>query len=183
MGNVMDVVIAVIVVGAVIFFGALISIGNERQRKAIDLLRREADDYFKQDLRLKRGAAAQAVKIENPATWLSAIFSKAYGETLALTVDHYVTEPDCLVALDSVGRNILFTTVPPDNLKRMSRGHKQSRLGVGHPLMPLRRGLIVTELNILNTTPLFDLELPIAWKKLTGVGDTLADQLWAYTNF
>jgi hypothetical protein len=65
----------------------------------------------------------------------------------------------------------------------MSRGHKQSRLGVGHPLLPLRRGLVVTELNILNTTPLFDLELPIAWKKLTGGQDTLADQLWAYTNF
>ena len=141
MGNVMDVIIAVIVISAVIFFGALISIGNERQRKAIDLLRREADDYFKQDLRLKRGAAAQAVKIEIPASWLSTVFSKAFGETLALTVDHYVTEPDCLVALDSVGRNILFTTVPPDNLKRMSRGHKQSRLGVGHPLLPLRRGL------------------------------------------
>ena len=42
--SIIDVVIGVLVVGAVIFFGALISIGNERQRKAIDTLKREMGD-------------------------------------------------------------------------------------------------------------------------------------------
>lgn len=182
MTNIMDVTIAVIVVGAVIFFGALISAGNERQRKAIDMLRREVTEYFIQDLRLKRGAAASTITIDDPAAWLSQAFSMAYGENKKLTRDQFKTEPECLVMLDESGRPALFTTTPPDNLKRLSKGKTRSRLGEAHPLLPLERNMVVTELNILNTTPLFDLELPIAWKKLTETS-TVAGQLWAYTNF
>jgi len=77
--SIIDVVIGVLVVGAVIFFGALISIGNERQRKAIDTLKREMGDYFMQRLRLERGQALKEVSIPDAATWLSTAFSQAYG--------------------------------------------------------------------------------------------------------
>ena len=35
----MEIILAIVVASAVIFFGALISMGNERQRKSIDNLR------------------------------------------------------------------------------------------------------------------------------------------------
>ena len=53
-----DTIFAILVLGAVIFFGALLSIGNERQRKAIDGIREQASYWAEQDLRLKRARAA-----------------------------------------------------------------------------------------------------------------------------
>ena len=40
-----DIIFATLVLGAVILLGALITIGNERQRKAIDTLRQAAEDW------------------------------------------------------------------------------------------------------------------------------------------
>ena len=51
-----DLFLAVVVIGAVIAFGALISVGNERQRQAIDALHQAYKQWAVQDLRLKRGA-------------------------------------------------------------------------------------------------------------------------------
>jgi hypothetical protein len=50
----MEITLAVVVAAAVIFFGALISTGNERQRKAIDGLREQVIMWAMQDLRIKR---------------------------------------------------------------------------------------------------------------------------------
>lgn len=37
----MEIILAIVVAAAVVFFGALISMGNERQRRAIDELREQ----------------------------------------------------------------------------------------------------------------------------------------------
>lgn len=52
-----DFVSLFLVIAAVLFFGALISLGNERQRQATDALRERATRWAEQDLRLKRARA------------------------------------------------------------------------------------------------------------------------------
>ena len=81
-----DAIFATLVLGAVIFFGALISVGNERQRKAIDALREEAEKWAMQDLRLKRGQIAKDIQIPNPLVWLANAAAKASGQAVSLSV-------------------------------------------------------------------------------------------------
>jgi hypothetical protein len=180
--NAIDVVIGVLVVGAVIFFGALISIGNERQRKAIDTLKREMADYFMQRLRLERGQASKEISLPDAAAWLSTAFSQAYGENIKLIKDEFYPSPDCLVMLDEAGRKVMFTTLPPDNLGRLVKKPKKDRTGSSdnNPLTLIDKKSILTELTILNTTPLFDLEIPNGWQGLTKQ-TTTSDKLWAYS--
>ena len=51
-----------------VFFGALISVGNERQRKAIDGIREQASFWAEQDLRLKRARACAMCASQTPAS-------------------------------------------------------------------------------------------------------------------
>ncbi len=66
-----DVLLAVVVVGAVVAFGALISVGNERQRRAIEALHQAYKQWAVQDLRLKRGTVSTQTRIEDPTVWLT----------------------------------------------------------------------------------------------------------------
>lgn len=176
-------VFSVIVVGAVVFIGLVIAHGQNRQRKALDEINRRYANWAREDLRLKRGKINREIKIDKPAEWLSGAFSKAYGQELSLTPDKYYPDPDTMIMLDTSGRPVFFTTVPPEIIRRMSRGaRKASVLGSKHPLIPLPRTLDTLELSIINAGNLFDLELTIAWKKLTGK-DTQAERLWALKNF
>ncbi len=62
----MEIILAIVVGVAVIFFGALISAGNERQRKAIDGLREQVVLWAIQDLRIKRENLACDVHVDDP---------------------------------------------------------------------------------------------------------------------
>jgi hypothetical protein len=65
----MEIILAIVVATAVIFFGALISAGNERQRKAIDNLREQTSLWAMQDLRIKRERLAREVHMNDPLGW------------------------------------------------------------------------------------------------------------------
>jgi hypothetical protein len=70
----------------------------------------------------------------------------------------------------------------PDNIRQLVKKHKSSkavRLNAAHPLLPIRRGTEIVELNMLNGGLLLDLELPHAWHTLTGQ-DTTTERLWMY---
>ena len=75
----MDAILAILVLGAVIFFGALISAGNERQRKALDGIREQTALWAMQDLRLKREKLARDVKVDDPIAWLNQVVAKVYA--------------------------------------------------------------------------------------------------------
>ena len=85
----MEILLAMVVVSAVIFFGALISIGNERQRKAIDDLREQVVLWSLQDLKIKREQLALDMKVEDPLGWLSKITKNACGFTSELQLVDY----------------------------------------------------------------------------------------------
>ncbi len=184
MGNALDIVIGVVVVGAVVFFGALISVGNERLRKASLELNSLANGYFTQRIRLARGQVQMNLNIPDPAAWLSGAFAKVYGEEKSLVKGQYYKDPECYKMLDVNGRAVLFTTLPPENLARMVKKQKSGKLTLGqdNPLLKIDKNAVMNELSMLNTSSLFDLELPVAWKSLTGQSTT-AEKLWAYSTF
>lgn len=178
----MDVVLAILVLGAVIFFGALISAGNERQRKALDGIREQAALWAMQDLRLKREKLARDVKVDDPMAWLNQVVAKVYGESLDLTVTEFFENPQALVCMGKDGRKVAFSPASPGDIRRMKRENKSklSRLGNAHPLMDLARGVAQLEISILNGGILFDLELPLAWKLMTGLDIGQSDLFWMY---
>ena len=179
----MELLLAVLVVGSVIFFGALLSAGNERQRRALDGIREQAALWAMQDLRLKREKLARDVKVDNPLVWLNKVVAKVYGEALGLTVVDFFENPQALVCDGNEGRRVVFSPASPDDIRRLKKVHKHklSRVGNAHPLMDLPRGTERVEISILNGGILFDLELPLAWKAFQGSDmDQPLDQLWMY---
>jgi hypothetical protein len=178
----MDAVLAILVLGAVMFFGALISAGNERQRKALDGIRKQAALWAMQDLRLKREKLARDIKVDDPLAWLNQVVAKVYGEPLDLTVTEFFENPQVLVCAGKNGRRALFSPASPEDIRRMKRGSKSklSRLGNAHPLMNLPRQVEPLEISILNGSILFDLELPQVWKVFTTLEIGRSDLLWIY---
>jgi hypothetical protein len=178
----MDAVLVILVLGAVIFFGALISAGNERQRKALDGIREQAALWAMQDLRLKREKLAREVKVDDPLAWLNQAVAKVYGKNLGLTVTEVFDNPQALVCTAQDGRKVVFSPVPPEDLYRLAamRSDRLSRLSDHHPLLKLPRKVKYFNLSILNAGMFFDLELPIVWKLVTRQENINAELLWLY---
>ena len=144
----MEIMLAIVVALAVIFFGALISMGNERQRRAIDNLREQVVNWAQQDLLLKHAELARAI---------------------------------LCAAEDGTGR-VLLTPFSPGEIQRMKRA-KSSRLAQyaeQNPLLSLPRKVAAFECSVLNQDILFDLELPLAWKGLTGHSAEDLRSVWVY---
>ena len=179
----MEIILAIVVASAVIFFGALISMGNERQRKAIDSLREQVVNWAVQDLKIKRKHLEQTVQVPDPLGWLNKATSKICGYDLKLQVLEMFEEPQSLVCTAGGGSaRVVFSPLSPADLRRIKSG-KQNRLSqfAGHnPLLFLPRSVDVHELSVLNGGHLFDLELALAWNALTGQTLELANQLWMY---
>jgi hypothetical protein len=166
----MDLLLAIAVIAAVIIFGALISMGNERQRKAIEELREQAVLWAIQDLRIKREHLARDVRVEDPLGWLNRVIVKATGENMSLTVSDVFEDPQALVCTAGDSRTVALSPTSPKDIRRFQQAAKSklSRVGNVHPLIRLPKSAEVLELSMLNGGMLFDLELEIAWKELTG---------------
>jgi len=179
----METILAIVVASAVIFFGALISMGNERQRKAIDDLREQVVLWAMQDLKIKREHLARTVQVPDPLGWLNKTASKAFGYDLQLQVIEMFDVPQSLVCASSDGSiKVIVSLLSPADLRRIKSG-KQNRLSQSaghHPLLFLPRGVNVHEMSVLNGGHLFDLELTLAWKGLTGQHLETATRLWMY---
>jgi hypothetical protein len=179
----MEIMLAIVVTAAVIFFGALISMGNERQRKAIDGLREQVVLWAIQDLKVKCEHLAQTVQVPDPLGWLNKTASKVSGYDMKLQVLETFEEPQALMCSSSDGSaRVIFSPLSPADLRRITRG-KQNRLSQfagHHPLLLLPRNVGIQELSVLNAGHLFDLELSLTWKALTGFDLKMATRLWMY---
>ncbi len=179
----MEIILAIVVASAVIFFGALISIGNERQRRAIDGLRVQMVLWAVQDLKIKREHLERAVQVPDPLGWFNQTASKVCGYDLKLQVLETFEEPQALVCSSGDGSTrVIFSPLSPTDINRIKRG-KQNRLSQfaeHHPLLLLPKNMSVHELSVLNGGPLFDLELSLAWKPLTGQNLEACNQLWMF---
>lgn len=179
----MDILLAIVVASAVIFFGALISMGNERQRKAIDSLREQVVLWAVQDLKIKREHLAQTVQVPDPVGWLNKTASRGCGYDLKLQVFEIFDEPQSLICTSGDGSvKVIFSPLSPADIRRIKSG-KQNRLlhPLDHnPLLLLHKNTQSYELSVLNGGILFDLELSLAWKALTGQEIGLVNSLWMY---
>ncbi len=166
----MELLLALAVITAVIIFGALISLGNERQRRAIDALRERVVLWAIQDLRIKREHLAREVRVEDPIGWLNQMITRVSGENMALTVSEFFEDPQVLVCTAGNSGKVALSPSSPKDVRRFQQAAKSklSRVGNVHPLMNLPRNTEILELSMLNGGMLFDLELEIAWRGLTG---------------
>jgi len=103
----MEMILALAVVIAVIIFGGLISVGNERQRKALEGIREQVALWALQDLRLKREKLAREMKVDDPVKWWNVVFAKICGEFLDLNVAEVFDTPQTLVCIDKNARRVL----------------------------------------------------------------------------
>ena len=180
----MEIILAIVVGVAVIFFGTLISKGNERQRKAIDDLREQVVLWAVQDLKIKREHLTQTVQVPDALGWLNKTVLKVCGYDLKLQVLEMFEEPQSLVCASGDGSvKVVFSLLSPADIRRIKKNGKQNRLSqfVGHnSLLFLPKGVNVHEMSVLNGGHLFDLEMTLAWKALTGQNLELSNQLWMY---
>jgi hypothetical protein len=179
----MEIILAIVVGVAVIFFGALISMGNERQRKAIDGLREQVVLWAMRDLRLKRERLARDAHVDDPLGWLNKVVARICGYDLNLQVIEVVENPRVLICATADGsRKIIFTPHSLSEIRTMKRA-KHSRLSQyadQNPLLSLPRDVTAFECSVLNNGILFDLELPLAWKGLTGNNVDEMGLIWMY---
>ncbi len=179
----MEIILAIVVGVAVIFFGALISMGNERQRKAIDSLREQIIQWAMQDLRIKRERLAREVRVDDPLGWINKIATKVLGCDLNLQVIEVFKEPCVLIcASEGDNRKFLFSPLSPSEIYKVNhdRRNRLSQYTDSNPLIDLPRKVKSYEFSVLNGDILFDLELPIAWKGLTNQGCNTMERLWMY---
>jgi hypothetical protein len=183
MSNMTDLLLAVEVIGAIIAFGALISVGNERQRRAIEALHQAYKQWAVQDLRLKRGTVSSQTQIQDLTAWLTRATSLALGRTTnVMDYQLHLTPVPTIEFHDAeLGTTIIGTLESPQVLlsmlkKKSSFFHSDLRT---NPIFHVSRKTPAIELSMLNAGALFDVELPIVWNTLTGQS-TDAETLWVY---
>ena len=168
---------------SLIVLGFLIFIGNERQRAAIDGLRREAENWSINDLRLKRGTMVHSTDVKDPIQWLRNATSKALGTPVHLTSLEVYDSPKVVAFQDSEsGSKMVYSLVEPNQMKKLA-SHKRKKgeqININlHPLKKWSRSIVTTQFNILNAGIVFDLELPGAWQGIAAEA-TDAERLWLY---
>lgn len=179
----MEILLAIVVASAVIFFGALISMGNERQRKAIDSLREQVILWAVQDLKIKREHLAQTVQVPDPVGWLNKTASRVCGYDLKLQVLEMFDEPQSLICTSGDGNvKVVFSPLSPTDINQLKSGrHNRLSQFTGHnPLFHLPKDVNVYELSVLNGGYLFDLEMTQVWKALVGREPESSNRLWLY---
>ena len=178
----MEIVLAFVVTSAVIIFGALVSVGNERQRKAIDTLREQIEQWAIQDLRIKLESINYEERISDPTIWLSKTVER-FGIKSNLKFVEYFQYPQTLVC--ETGDNthrIIFSPSSPTEIRRI-RKNRQNHLAnyaITNPLLSLRPSDKKFEINILNAGIFFSQELSIVWRLLTGEKLSGTNKIWIY---
>ncbi len=179
----MEIILAIVVAFAVIFFGALISMGNERQRKAIDNLSENIAHWIIQDLKLKREEASKNVVIKDPIEWLIRLTKMIYGVNLGLVAIDYIDALNILACTTNEGKTIYFSPLDPRKIQKHTRELKNrlSRTNTIYQIKRNCRSLYAKEVSILNGGILFDIELRVAWKALTKKDIHQVERLWIYS--
>lgn len=179
----MEIILAIVVASAVIFFGVLISFGNERQRKSIDVLREQVSLWAIQDIKIKREKHAHVIKIDKPLEWLSQVISKATGENIEIDTFEKFDDPQSLVCTTKMTeRTVILCTHSLSEIlqHKQVRKNKLSPTGMASPLFSLPKNAIAVQLSPLNSGMFFDIELSIVWKLLSGFKIHNLETIWVY---
>ena len=179
----MEILLAMVVTTAVIFFGALISMGNERQRKAIDGLREQVVLWALQDIIIKREILKQEISIEDPISWFNDIVYKISGLQMRLSVVEVIYENSTLIFSSEEGLNrVVFSTISPNDLKSHRRKKKSQLLNNANNHLDylISKQVTAYEISTLNGGIMFDLELSLAWSMITSQKTATLNNIWMY---
>jgi len=93
----------------------------------------------------------------------------------------FFEDPQVLVCQSGDGTRVLFSPLSPAEIRAMNkmRKGKLAQYTSGNPLLMFPRGVEGQEFSPLNSGAVFDLELSLAWKDLTG-RETQSERLWMY---
>jgi hypothetical protein len=181
----LEVVLALSVLAAVVIVGLLISIGNERQRRALDKLREDVRNWALGDLEVKRERAAREIQIMDPLAWFRDATRKATGIAWEMrAVAKVLEQPEAVVVASENGSFLMFSPVRPERVRKMLKapaGRSQTGPLPSEMRMALRgRSRMETyELSALNAGIFFDLEADRVWRMLTD-RPLKSNQLWLY---
>ncbi len=179
----MEILLAIVVASAVIFFGALISIGNERQRKAIDGLREQVVLWAVQDLKIKRERFVHDIQVDDPISWISKLSSHICKRELDLRVVDYF-EPTRALLCEARNENVkvIFSPLSPNEIRSTKRTQHNmlTKYTKINPTFLLSKATIKYRVTSLNGGPMLDLEFPIVWKALTGQSVDKMEEFWIY---
>jgi hypothetical protein len=163
----LDTLFALSVFAAVLFFGALISIGNERQRKAIDGIREQASLWAEQDLRLKRSRALREVRVPDARAWLSGVAGRLLGTSPKVLALNPWEQGGlkAIVCPCEDGHRLVLTPIPPAQFLKVVQVNGRSRLAKAEVglLGDRPKHVPVHEMNLVTCGPFFDLEAKLAW--------------------
>jgi len=158
------------VLGAVLFFGVLISVGNERQRKAISGIREQAAHWAETDIRLKR--AMRDVLVPDARQWLVGVAGKVLGASpQVLSLNPWEGNGlKAVVCPCEDGRKLVLTPELPARFIKGVQLKGRSRLSKADVglLGDRPKRVPVFEMNIVTCGPFFDLEARQVWNGVTG---------------
>lgn len=178
----MEIILAIVVASAVIFFGALISMGNERQKNAIEDLREQLSHWAIQDLLIKRERLAHDVRVDDPIGWFNEQTEKVTGYKVNLQVIEKSDEPQAfLCEKQESATKILYCFNSPKEIERFRKGRRNKLDRINdHLFTRIPTKYEIYEATILNNGLLFDKELAIAWQGITGHLLRNEQKLWIY---
>jgi hypothetical protein len=167
----MEILLTAVLLSSLLFVGLLISVGNERQRIAIDGLREQAEIWAEQDIKIKREKLAREIDIPDALIWLSSVATTALGQSQQL-VSLSPWQKENLLALVGVcqdGRRLVFTAVPRKRFLA-ALGKKKSVLSgvVDHLLGNKPAKVPFCELSVLTSGMFFDIEAGQVWQSVWG---------------
>ncbi|MBS4062491.1 MAG: hypothetical protein KG029_18995 [Bacteroidetes bacterium] len=167
----MEILLTGVLLAALLFLGLLISMGNERQRKAIDELRKQVESWTEQDIKIKREKLAREINVPDDLAWLEKVSASALGSAPKLLSASSWQKGDLLaiVTVCEDGRRLFFTPVPRKRLLTALKEKKSVLAGASStPLGDKPAKTPFWELSIVSSGMFFDIEANQVWQSILG---------------
>lgn len=168
----MDILIGTSLLVAIVLLGALITAGNERQRKALDGIREQVEAWAQEDILIKREKVARSIQVEAPLAWLEKTAAGILGQSPKI-ISTTTWEKDGLLAIIAVrndGGRLVFTPTPRERFLQAMRLKKRGALAQAETSLLGDKPEKVPhyDLSVLTSGMFFDIEAAQAWQALSG---------------
>jgi len=179
----LEVVLSIIVVISVLMVGFLISIGHERQRKAIKGVHDSLRAWAMTDLKIKRAREERSISVQHPIKWLEEKARVAIGFNPGINDSIiFIDDPPAIEAETGMGLRLVFSPLEPKSMRQKCRNNRGNPgLLNEHPdlLGKHPRKADAYELTAMNAGIFFDIELAQVWTMLT---ETVlgGESIWVY---
>jgi hypothetical protein len=168
----MEILIGTSFVFAFVLLGALISLGNERQRRAIDGLREQTQAWAEQDIRIKREKLARQIAVPDPLAWLEKTAAQVLGSApgLVTATPWQKDNLSAIVAVCQDGRRLVFTPLSRERFLKAVQLKGRGVLAQAETslLGDKPKAALYYELSVLTSGMFFDIEAEQVWLSITG---------------